>query len=151
MNDNIKKGFLYGLLATLGMTIIMLIGTASEISPMPAPIPVAVVHKILGNLPKPVLMILGMISHFLYGGIAAALFVKLVKNKNLLGWGILLWLIMQFIFLPFLGWGIFGSSVTPKIAAATLILHLIYGGILGWGLSRKQITVNNKTHKQMNL
>ena len=148
MNENIKRGFLYGLLATLGMTIIMLIGTFSKLSPMPAPIPVALVHKFIGNLPKPALMVLGMIFHFLYGGIAGAVFAKFVNNKNILkgfGWGIVLWIIMQLIVLPILGWGIFGSSVTPKIAIATLILHLIYGGILGWGLSRKTAVISNKT------
>lgn len=38
-------------------------------------------------------------------------------------WGTGLWLIMQIIFLPFLGWGFFGAAVTPAIAVATFILH----------------------------
>ena len=147
MDENIKRGFLYGLLATLGMTIIMLLGTFSKLSPMPAPIPVALVHKLIGNLPKPALMGLGMLFHFLYGGIAGAVFAKIVKNKNILmgfGWGVILWIIMQIIVLPLLGWGVFGSSITPKIAIATLALHLIYGGILGRGLSTKKSTVKKE-------
>jgi len=34
------------------------------------------------------------------------------------------------------GWGVFGTAITPKIAVATLVLHLIYGATLGWGLRR---------------
>ena len=143
---DIRRGFLYGLLGTLGMTIIMLLGTAMKLSPMPAPIPVALAHKVMGNLPKPVLMISGMLAHFVYGGLAGAVFVKLAKSKNVwygFAWGVILWLGMQLIFLPFLGWGVFGSSITPKIAVATLVLHLIYGGILGWGLSKKEKVVKS--------
>lgn len=43
---------------------------------------------------------------------------------------------MQIMFLPFLGWGLFGTAITPKIAVATLVLHLVYGGVLGWPLDR---------------
>jgi hypothetical protein len=46
--------------------------------------------------------------------------------------GVMLWAVMQVLWLPFLGWGMFGSAVTPKIAGATLVLHLIYGGTVGW-------------------
>ena len=104
---------------------------------MPSPIPVALAHWALGNLPKPVLMITGGIAHFLYGGVAGAvLFTVLRERVNVLwgmGFGVLLWIGMQIIFLPLLGWGLFGSAVTPRIAVATLVLHLIYGAILGWG------------------
>jgi hypothetical protein len=30
--------------------------------------------------------------------------------------------------------GLFGTAITPKIAVATLVLHLIYGVTLGGGL-----------------
>jgi hypothetical protein len=35
-----------------------------------------------------------------------------------------------------LGWGLFGGAVTPRIALATLVLHLLHGTILGWGGAR---------------
>lgn len=28
--------------------------------------------------------------------------------------------------------GLFGTAITPAIAVATLVLHLIYGATLGW-------------------
>lgn len=145
MDRNVKQGFGYGLLATLGMTLIMLAATAFQVSPMPAPVPIALARWAFGALPMPVLVILGMLAHFFYGGVAGVILAWVLKERvNLwwgLGWGVLLWLGMELVFLPLLGWGLFGSAITPKIAVATLILHLIYGGILGWGLawhSRRQ-------------
>ncbi|MCH8306241.1 MAG: hypothetical protein IIB94_14070 [Candidatus Marinimicrobia bacterium] len=136
-----KKGFIWGLLATLAMTVVMLLGMISKLSPMPAPIPIALAKWAFGDLPKPALMGLGMIAHFLYGGIAGLVFTLVIKNRvNIwkgLGWGILLWLGMQLIFLPLLGWGVFGIVISPKIAVATLMLHLIYGITLSWGLGRQ--------------
>ena len=142
MDTYIKKGLQWGLAGTLGMTILMLIGTALKLSPMPAPVPVALAKLILGDVPKPVLMITGMLSHFLYGGIAGIIFSKFLKEKvsivKGLAWGAILWLAMQLIFLPILCWGIFGTNISAKIAVVTLVLHLIYGGILGGGIYWKQ-------------
>jgi Family of unknown function (DUF6789) len=137
MADLAKRGFLYGLLATLGMTAIMLLGVGTGLSPMPSPIPIALAHWALGDLPKPTLVIAGMIAHFLYGGVAGAVLFAALRERVGLLWGlafgVLLWIGMQLIFLPLLGWGLFGGAVTPRIALATLVLHLVYGAILGWG------------------
>jgi len=43
---------------------------------------------------------------------------------------------MQRLWLPLLGWGLFGTGITPAIAAATLILHLVYGATTGWCIAR---------------
>ena len=45
---------------------------------------------------------------------------------------------MEVVFLPFLGWGFFGVAITPRIAVATLILHLVYGATLGLLMDWKQ-------------
>lgn len=135
-----KKGICYGLLGTLFMSVIMLIGMAAGISPIPEPIPVAIAKGLLGNVAQPLLMAFAVITHFGYGAFWGALLFNLLENPGNfwhgLGWGVFLWLIMELIVLPALGWGVFGSAVTPKIAVATLFLHLIYGGTLGWGLKR---------------
>jgi len=138
MNTTIKQSVVWGVLATIVMSIFMVTATLTGVSPMPAPIPVALVKTFLGPMPKPALIFLGIIAHLVYGGVAGGILGQIFKERiNLwigLGWGVLLWLLMQVIFLPILGWGAFGSAITPKIAVATLILHLIYGGTLGWGL-----------------
>jgi Family of unknown function (DUF6789) len=140
MSKQLNRGLRYGLLATLGMTVVMLIGVGTGMSPMPSPIPIALAHWALGDLPMPALLVTGMIAHFLYGGVAGAVLFAALRGRVSvvwgLGFGVLLWLGMQLVFLPLLGWGLFGSAVSPRVAVATLVLHLIYGGILGWGGAR---------------
>ena len=47
-----------------------------------------------------------------------------------------MWVLMGVVFLPVVGWGLFGTSITPQIAVATLVLHLVYGLTLGLLLDR---------------
>jgi hypothetical protein len=145
MTKDWPRGFGLGLLATLAMTTVMALGMLSGRAPMPEPIPFAVVSSLFCRFPAPARMcltgpavrILGMGAHFLYGGAAGAVFMALFRRRSLLtglSWGLALWLIMQTVFLPLVGWGFFGLAAaggTPKIALATLALHLVYGGILG--------------------
>lgn len=137
----LRRGFGWGVVATLAMSIPMIIGMLTGVAPMPQPIPVAIVGTVLGGaLPQPALMAFGGLSHLLYGGFWGAVLAAVAKPATvgkglLLGLG--LWLIMQVVFLPFLGWGLFGTGITPAIAVATLVLHLIYGATLGWLLDRR--------------
>lgn len=122
------------------MSIPMIVGMASGVAPMPEPIPKALMTLVCGAaLPSPLLMALSAGSHLAYGGTFGAVLVRLIPDAGLwegLGTGLVLWLGMQLAVLPLLGWGLFGTAITPKIAVATLILHLIYGATLGWGLGR---------------
>jgi hypothetical protein len=136
-------GFGWGLVATLAMSAVMITGYITGIAPMPNPIPEAVVSRTLEvigvGLPRPAVMVLGVISHFTYGGVAGAILAALTRPVTVwkgLGWGVLLWLIMDLIVLPFLGWGFFGVAITPRIAVATLFLHLVYGATLGLLMDR---------------
>ena len=135
------RGFGWGVAATIAMSIPMIIGMATGVAPMPEPIPKALVALIFGGgLPAPLLMALSAGSHLGYGGVFGALLARLYPEAGLwggLGLGAFLWLVMQVAVLPLLGWGLFGLSITPKIAVATLVLHLIYGATLGWGLGRE--------------
>lgn len=138
--NKLKSGFTFGIIATFFMTALMLTGMISGISPIPQPIPAAIIESILGTLPKPVLMILGMGAHFMYGGIGGLILFKTSREKHQilqgLAWGIILWLIMHLAVLPLIGWGFFASAMDSKIIPATLVLHLIYGGVLGYGLQK---------------
>ena len=141
-NKSLAVAFGWGILGTIGMSIIMIIGKLTGIAPMPKPIPLAIVVEILGKeTVKPLLMGLAIIFHLGYGGFWGAVLSQITQTvtiKKSLLMGFALWIIMQLIVFPFLGWGVFAMEITPKIAVASLILHLLYGGILGWGLSRKQ-------------
>lgn len=133
-------GFGWGVVATIAMSILMIAATASGLSPMPKPIPAAIVGKILGaGSPKPLIMILTIISHLGYGGFWGAVLALVAPRVTIgkgIALGVILWLLMNLLVLPFLGWGVFGVAVTPKIALATLILHLVYGVTLGWLIDR---------------
>jgi len=117
-----------------------MIGMATGMAPMPEPIPKALVSLVFGSgLTAPLPMALSAGSHLGYGGVFGALLARLYPEAGLregLGLGVLLWLVMEIVVLPVLGWGFFGAAITPKIAVATLVLHLIYGATLGWGLGR---------------
>lgn len=132
--------FACGVLGTVVMSLPMIAATAAGVAPMPKPIPVAIVGSVLGpGLPKPLLMILAAGSHLVYGGVWAVVLTAVTKRPTIrsgLGLGAVLWLLMQVAVLPALGWGLFGSAVTPKIAVGTLILHLIYGATTGSLLQR---------------
>ncbi len=137
------SGFGWGVMATVGMSIPMIIGTASGVAPMPEPIPKAIVTAVLGKeLPIPLIIFFAAGSHLAYGGIWAALLIQVTDRVTIwkgLGLGVFLWLLMQVVVLPFIGWGLFGAAITPKIAAATLLLHLIYGALVGWLVDRRRV------------
>lgn len=137
-------GFGWGVVATIAMSIPMILGMITGMAPMPEPIPKAIVVKVVGEgIPKPLVMLLAAGSHLVYGGFWGAVLSALTRPVTIwkgIGLGILLWFIMQVAVLPFLGWGLFGSSITPRIAIATLVLHLIYGAVLGWLMDRKLST-----------
>ena len=134
------KGFGWGVVATIAMSALMVIGMLTGMAPMPKPIPAAIVGKLTGGaLPQLAIMGLAVVLHLGYGGLWGGAFASVVRRVTVwrgIGLGVLLWLIMQVAVLPFLGWGVFGTNQTPKIAVATLILHLVYGGTFGWLMDR---------------
>jgi hypothetical protein len=142
MAKRLTLGFGWGVVATVAMSVLMVLGVMTGMSPMPRPIPAAIVAKVLGEgTPTPLLMLLAAISHLVYGGFWGAVLSAWTRPVTIgkgIGLGVFLWFIMQVVVLPFLGWGLFGSRVTLKIALATLVLHVVYGGTLGWLVDRNQ-------------
>jgi Family of unknown function (DUF6789) len=138
MKERLQQGFLWGLLATLAMTALMLLGMVTGLSPIPRPIPIALAAWALGAVPRPLLMVAGTVAHFAYGGIAGAVFAAVLgRRAGPLGgllFGGLLWLGMGLFFLPLLHWGAFGRQVGAHVGGATLLLHAVYGAVLGTGL-----------------
>ncbi|GAA5126549.1 hypothetical protein GCM10025762_54270 [Haloechinothrix salitolerans] len=126
------------------MSVLMLAGVASGVAPMPKPIPAALVAETFGALPESARLVLAVVSHLGYGAVAGAVLAVLVRRVNIrvaTGYGAVLWALMGLVWLPYLGWGLFGTAVTPKIAVATLVLHLVYGITLGLLLDRRREAV----------
>ncbi len=75
MTKEIRVAFLWGVVATLAMSVVMILGVATGLSPMPKPIPLAIASRFLGGAPLPALLVLAIIRHLAYGGVWAALLV----------------------------------------------------------------------------
>ena len=140
-----RRGFVYGIAATIAMSVLTMAGTVAGMSPIPEPIPKAIVVAIVDSAPEPVVLALAIGGHLAYGGLFGALLARIARPVTLtkaLALGVSLWGFVQVLVLPFLGWGVFGSSVTTRIAVATLVAHLVYGGVLGWAMSRNAPSVD---------
>lgn len=48
------------------------------------------------------------------------------------GMGLMLWILFQIEFIPWLGWGDFGFEHGGAKLFYTLVMHVIYGSTLGW-------------------
>lgn len=133
-------GFGWGVAATAGMSVLMIAGVLTGMSPMPRPIPKALVASIVPpGFPGPAILILAAGAHLAYGGLFGAILATVADRVSLskgLGLGIGLWMLLGVVYLPLLGWGVFGIEVTARIAVATLVLHLVYGTVVAFGLLR---------------
>ncbi len=149
----LAMGFGWGVVAAIAMAILTILGHTTGISPIPKPIPLALVAKVVGlvtggKLAMPLLIALAAASHLAYGGVWGAVLWALTRPVTMgkaLGLGLFLWLLMQVIVLPFLGWGVFGSAVSLGIAGATLILHLVYAITLGAAGSLRDRTQRSRS------
>lgn len=145
----LREGFDYGVVATIAMSILMLLALVSGNSPLPQPVPKAVVAQLFGSgIPKLLLIVLVVGLHLGYGGVFGAILARVARPVTIgkgLAFGVGLWVLMQVTFLPFLGWGLFGTAITPKIAVATLVLHLVYGGVLGWMLDHDTASTSGES------
>lgn len=141
--ENIKRGGIAGLVAALVMFIPMMILTKGlGVAPFEMPPSAALLYS-QGMPPMPG----GPVLHFLYGIFWAVLFFAYFKHpytlKQAFGLSLVMWLIMQLIMAPLIGWGLFGSDAghldgnalalgpTPKYLMVTIVFHLIYGLVLG--------------------
>lgn len=48
MDNRFARGFVWGVVATIAMSVFMLMGVSAGISPMPKPIPLAIVTQVMG-------------------------------------------------------------------------------------------------------
>lgn len=66
MNKRIMSAFGWGIIATILMSIVMIIGKQTGTTPMPKPIPMAMVVHIFGaDMAKPFILLLSISSNFI--------------------------------------------------------------------------------------
>jgi hypothetical protein len=132
--ERASDGVVWGVVATLAMSTLLLAATAIGLSPAPRPVYEAVVALVLGDLPAAVLLFSGLAAHFVYGGAVGAVVAGVVPRVTPghgLAVGLGLWLLSGVLVLPALGWGLLGLAIGPALVAGNLLTHLVYGGVFG--------------------
>ncbi|PRW63044.1 hypothetical protein [Actinopolyspora mortivallis] len=147
-------GLGWGAVATVLMSVVMFLGTAVGVAPVPRPVPVALTSQTVGTPSQQVLLLLAGFAHLSYGAVAAAVLAGSVRRVSVragIGHGVLLWALMGLVWLPYLGWGLFGIAVSPRVAVATLVPHLVYGTTVGLGIDRHRAlgadTITGRGHR----
>lgn len=135
MTGHIRTGMGWGIVATLSMSAFHLLAKWLGAFPAWPPTPAAVVRRLFGSgLPHPLIIVLAIAFHIAYGAFWGGTLWALARRVTIrkgIAMGIFLWLIMQLVVFPFLGWGVFASALNSKIAAAALVEHLVFGTVLG--------------------
>ncbi|MBI1804868.1 MAG: DUF2938 family protein [Ignavibacteriae bacterium] len=132
MQKKFGKAVIAGLVGTLVMTMVMLMGPMMGMPPMP-------VGKMLAEfigMPEA----LGWIAHFMIGVVLALGYVYIFSSK-LPGsglvrgalYGLLPWMVSQIMVNPMMGAGVFALSTSAPLlmVMGSLMGHVIYGAVVG--------------------
>lgn len=138
MKNTICYSFIAGFIATVALSIFMIIKNIMGVMPQMNPIG-DLVH-ILQNLSGlSVMPVFAWILHFFigtvaWGGLFALLYAKLPGGNVIKGitFGVGAWLLMMLTVEPLAGHGIFGLQTSPVIPVMSMVLHIIYGAVLGF-------------------
>lgn len=131
----IISGIVAGFIATIVISILMIIKTKMGL--VPTLNPIADNAALAG---RPDALAIGWLMHFIIGaivwGIAFAIFSMFTNRiahvlRGLI-FGILAWLVMMIFFMPVAGYGIFAVGLGMPAIIMTLVFHLIYGLVLGF-------------------
>ena len=128
---NIKAGIISGFVATIALSIIMLVKTKMGV--MPELNAIKMLAGMMGSS-----LVMGWVAHFMIGalvwGILFALLVNILPGNVLISaivFSIGAWLIMMMGPMPMAGEGLFGLNLGMMAPVATLMLHIIWGVVLG--------------------
>jgi len=128
---NIKAGLISGLVATIALSIIMLVKTKMGV--MPELNAIKMLAGMMGSS-----LIMGWIAHFMIGTFVWGILFAMLVNK--LPGGVIIsailfsigaWLMMMVGPMPMAGAGLFGMNLGMMAPVATLMLHIIWGVVLG--------------------
>jgi hypothetical protein len=144
-------GFWNGMLATVPMTLWMLIANKAIPSNTPDPLPPEeITHNLIQKAgpnqflaPKEKRKA-SLFNHFLYGGISATP-LALIRNRQNdhhpismgVSYGLLLWISNYLGLLPILDLYPPATREPRRMNGIMIVAHVIWGGALGWLLCRK--------------
>lgn len=135
----IGKGLLAGLLATIVLSVLMVM--KAKMGVMPALDLPTMIAGMVGSPNEPMV---GWVVHVFIGvvlyGVAMAFFDSRLPGNSSVVHGVLLgvigWLVMMIALMPMVGAGLFGMNLGIMAPMMTLVLHLIFGAVLGWSYGR---------------
>jgi hypothetical protein len=150
----IRAGLQAGLLATMAVSMLMMVKTATgQFTEL------HVIRTLSGVIGTPDSLITGFGAHLFIGTVVWGIAYAMIESRIPISscsakgalFGIFAWLLMMTIFMPLAGAGLFathrGSMYVPLI---TLAYHLVYGVVLGnvyaWNIpsSKRAIAPNAK-------
>lgn len=138
MKHHIVKGMYAGFIATIALSVIMVIKALMGMLPKMNAIKMlaGMAHGYLG---LPMTPAIGWVLHFLIGSVIWGLFFALLYHRlpgraaavKGIAFGTFAWFLMMVIVMPMTGAGLFGLHIGIGAPVATLVLHWIYGAVLG--------------------
>jgi len=137
MNINIGKAVLAGFIATLVLSLLMVVKGMMGL--MPDLNVIKMLGHMMGSGPVP-----GWIAHFVIGavvwGVGFALLFRFIPGSAPWQKGIVFaigaWVLMMVVVMPMAGAGLFGLKLGMMAAVMTLVLHVIFGAALGVAYGR---------------
>lgn len=128
---NIGKGILGGIVATVVLSVLMMVKGAMGVMPQ-----LDIIHMLA--MMMGVSTAIGWLVHFMIGAIWGLLFAlgyRIIPGGNnvLKGivFGIGVWVLMMVMVMPMAGAGLFGMNMGIMAPMMTLVLHIIFGAVLG--------------------
>jgi hypothetical protein len=130
--NNVSKGMVAGLAATVVLSMIMLMKGMMGLMPE-----LNVIGMLAGMMKSSAMM--AWVAHFMIGAIVwgvlfAVLHEKLPGNSSLIKgivFGIGAWVLMMIAVMPMAGAGMFGMKLGMMAPIMTLMLHAVFGAVLG--------------------
>ena len=138
METNMGKGIIAGFVATLALSVLMVMKAMMGVMPQMNAIRMltGMAHHWMGT---PMTPVVGWLLHFMIGSIIwGALFALLgsrIPGRSPVvkgvGFATAAWLLMMILVMPMAGSGLFGLHMGLGAPVATLMLHAVYGAVLG--------------------
>jgi len=138
MKQHLVKGMFAGFIATIALSVVMVLKTIMGMLPNMNAIKMlaGMAHGYLG---LPMMPAIGWLFHFLIGSVIWGLLFALLYDRlpgrtataKGIVFGTLAWVLLMLIVMPMAGAGLFGLHIGIGAPVATLVLHWIYGAVLG--------------------
>ncbi|MGE0231799.1 MAG: hypothetical protein AB7O39_00950 [Flavobacteriaceae bacterium] len=130
------KALIVGLATATVLAAVIVPSIMGGLARFPKPIAQAVAETLLD---REVSLAGGMIFHFLFITACSVAIIAILRHRLTLpvalGLGLLLWLVVIFVFAPLSGWGALGMDEAPEFFIASFVPNVLFGPVL-WALHR---------------